>query len=170
VSRKAIWSKVNLQAWLRQKHSLAILLCLLVVSIGLVAGTIVWYANTHRQAHLLSLTVAHARQTSDGVAVFQPEPHHHYVIVDVAIIHHLSDTAWLAPVKESYIADEHGTKYTMAPYALSHPFDARPYAPGATAAGELSYMVADGAQNLRWCYALGKLPAKCIPIVFDTQN
>ena len=136
----------------------------MVLSLMLLGFTIFWYTHVYRQSHLLSIKINHASQTDKGIAVFQPEPNTHYVILDVSIVHHLSSAAWEAPVTESYIRDEQGHKYQMAPYALEHPFDARPYTPGATATGQLSYAVTNGAKNLKWCYALGALPAKCIPI------
>lgn len=104
--------------------------------------------------HYLSLQVQDSKTTSESVDVFQAEPGYRFVIVNILIEHKADSPRWFAPVTQSYIKDDAGNQYSMAPYRLNDPFKADVYAPDTPAKGELSYAVPKTAQGLRFCYEL----------------
>lgn len=91
-------------------------------------------------------------QSVQGKHIFQPSPGYRYMTLDVRVTQNTGKDMWFTPVTQSYITDQSGDRYEMAPYELSNPFDAHSYHSGEIAEGQLSYQVGAQAKGLKWCY------------------
>lgn len=96
------------------------------------------------------LTVVSSVSYSNGDENYQPGAGRKYAIVDVEVKNPSSLPFDFAPVVQSYLTDEAGNKYYMAPTELKNPIEAGPIQPGETRRGQLSYNVSTKVQSLQF--------------------
>ncbi len=108
--------------------------------------------------------------STTGDEAFRPKPGYKFVIVDSLVQSRLTKGEWFAPALQSYVQDETGAHYQLSPLLLDKPFDAREYAAGETATGELSYQVPLQSEKLKWCYQTeSDAVAICVDLRSDGQ-
>jgi hypothetical protein len=102
---------------------------------------------------------------TNGGPTFKPYVGFRFVVVDVQLIQKHTQPVWLAPALQSYVMDATGQQYKLIPDdGIAHPFVAKAYDPGKTAAGQLAYEIPNQAAGLRWCYDLSTGTAHPTPV------
>ncbi|MEO5949686.1 MAG: DUF4352 domain-containing protein [Candidatus Saccharimonas sp.] len=108
---------------------------LLAVITGII---ILWIV---RQPASPSMSVISPASYSNGDESYQPGTSRKYVIVEVEVKNPTAQVFHFAPVVQTYLSDDKGNQYDMAPSELANPIAAGSIMPGETKRGQLSYNV-----------------------------
>jgi hypothetical protein len=104
-------------------------------------------------SYLLEVTKLQIDPT--GAPPFVPGNGNEYYVLGLRIKNLSAKPMQLAPVVQTYLRDQSGTSYQLAPAALENPFAAGPLAPGEERAGQLSYDVQKTATDMRFLFDTG---------------
>lgn len=125
---------------------------------------LIWGKNTSQTSTVLKPKIVSSSslqltlnswRLSGGGESFKAYPGFDFVVIDVSILHKLSEPTWLAPALQSYVMDESGQQYKLTPDdEINNPLPSQEYAPGTVAKGQLAYEVPSGSRQLKWCYDL----------------
>jgi hypothetical protein len=118
------------------------------VLLGILTGFVALRAHREAEKQSMVVKVIHTTYDKHGQEPFVPGTSYQFVIIDVKVSNNTSDMFNLAPVVQSYITDEQGTKYNMAPAIISRPLAAGRLANGVSTNGTLSYVVPLGVKHL----------------------
>jgi len=99
---------------------------------------IIWIV---RQPAVPSISVVSPVSFSNGNESYMPGTSRKYVVVDVQVKNPTSLEFNFAPVVQTYLSDNSGNRYDMAPSELGNPLAAGVILPGETKRGQLSYNV-----------------------------
>lgn len=78
---------------------------------------------------------------NEGGEVYIAGTDRHYAVVEIEVKNPTTKLFNLAPVLQTYLTDENGTRYEMAPVELENPIVAGVIQPGETRKGQLSFNV-----------------------------
>jgi hypothetical protein len=126
----------------------AMLIMVVWVLIGAVTGGALVRAHYQRTHNTVTVKVTNTSYDKKGKQPFLPGTGYQFVIVDVAIANNTDQTFNLAPVIQSYLTDEQGNTYQMAPALLDHPLAAGRLADNVSTTGTLSYVVPQNVSRL----------------------
>ena len=99
---------------------------------------IVWIVRQHA---IPSVSVVSPVSYSNGSESYQPGTSRKYVIIEIEVKNPTTRAFNFAPVVQTYLTDDKGNRYDMAPAELSNPLAAGVILPGETKRGQLSYNV-----------------------------
>lgn len=122
--------------------------------LGIFTGILLLYAHQqtpeykHRQpAHYIDVDVESASLDPNGIGPFTPGTGYTYVIVQVEVENYSGELMHLAPVLQTYLTDDAGNRYEMAPDPIPNPLMAGPVANNTKREGALTYNVPTSAHN-----------------------
>ena len=116
-----------------------------------VAGPIAPHTPYHLQSVITQGAVAmtvHSVRYDAGSGAFAAPAGQQYAIVHVTIAHRPDAPIQILPSVDTYLKDDYGTVYYMAPFNVDTPLRAGELLPADTIQGDLSYRVSTG-QSLR---------------------
>ncbi len=99
-------------------------------------------------ASTVSVSIDRPVQYTNGEDPFLPGTNRRFVIITLHVTNRTKDIVHFAPVLQTHLTDKNGTRYDMAPAHAQNPIKAGEIAPGETRSGQLSYNVAQDAENL----------------------
>lgn len=92
-------------------------------------------------ASTVSVSIDQPVHYTNGEDPFLPGTNRRFIIITVHVTNRTDEILHFAPVIQTHLTDNKGTRYDMAPAHVENPIKAGEIAPGETRTGQLSYNI-----------------------------